>query len=152
MANVEGVAVHVLSAPLEPGAEVEAKVDWERRWDHMAQHSTQHLLTALASKLWGVDTVSWGLASPHCYLELSGCPNFTEDQRAELERAANDAIRAGTRVTPSWHSVQDGGERRSWQANQKGKGGPCENVDLAFLFWLASHLQFTHGNYKRKLR
>ena len=34
-----GQAVHFLPVPLDPGSEVDLRVDWTRRWDHMQQHS-----------------------------------------------------------------------------------------------------------------
>ena len=82
------------------------KLDWEPRYDHMLQHSAQHLVTAIALRLWGAETTSWKLGEGTCFLEL-GCPDVTPEMLAELETAANDAIREGRPVTPSWHSVQD---------------------------------------------
>jgi Ser-tRNA(Ala) deacylase AlaX len=39
--NVDGIAVHVVTAPLEEGSQVDVQVDWNRRWDHCTQHSMQ---------------------------------------------------------------------------------------------------------------
>ena len=102
--NVDGLAKHVLTAPLAPGTPVTVAVEWARREDHMAQHSTQHLVTAIALKKWGFETTSWGLGEQTSFLEL-GTPEFTSAQMMELETAANEAVKAGTPVTPSWHSV-----------------------------------------------
>ena len=110
--NVDGTAVHVLSGPLavsegeDAGDEVEVTVDWSRRWDHMTQHSAQHLVTALAMKRWGYETTSWNLGEEASFLEL-GTADLHEDQKRELEQAANEAIRASKPVLPSWHSVED---------------------------------------------
>ena len=104
--NVNGICVHTLKAPLSPGDEVDVEVDWARREDNMAQHSTQHLVTAIALRKWGFETISWSLGESTAFLEL-GTADFTEEQRAELEVAANEAVRAGVPVTPSWHSVAD---------------------------------------------
>src|ERR1700730_12156458 len=35
--------LHVLDRPLSPGAQVDGRVDWERRFDHLQQHHGQHL-------------------------------------------------------------------------------------------------------------
>ncbi|EOD29866.1 hypothetical protein EMIHUDRAFT_233436 [Emiliania huxleyi CCMP1516] len=103
--NVDGLARHVLSAPLEPGTAVDVVLDWPRREDNMAQHSAQHLLTAIALRKWGYDTTSWGLGDATSFLEL-GTPEFTPLMMAELEAEANEAaVKAGTAATPSWHSV-----------------------------------------------
>lgn len=104
--NVDGLATHVLTAPLEPGTPVVVNVDWHRREDHMAQHSTQHLVTAIALQKWGVETTSWGLGEQTSFLEL-GTPEVTPAMLSELEDLANEAVKAATPVTPSWHSVAD---------------------------------------------
>ena len=103
--NVDGVAVHLLTAPVVEGSEVDVTVDWARRWDHATQHSAQHLLTALATRLWGFETISWNLGESTSFLEL-GTPEFSGQQVHELERAANEAIRAGHAVEPSWHDAE----------------------------------------------
>ena len=104
--NVDGTATHVLTAPLEVGAEVEVVVDWVRREDLMAQHSTQHLLMALAVKKWGYETTSWGLGDVTSFVEL-GTPELSAAELSELEDASNQAVKAGSAVRPSWHSVAD---------------------------------------------
>ena len=115
--NRDGTAVHVVCAAgaeaLQPGAEVDLQVDWDRRWDHMAQHSTQHLVTATASKLWGYETLSWNLGidwtagkRQPSFLEL-GVPDLAPEQLSELEQACNAAVRANNPVVPAWHSVAD---------------------------------------------
>ena len=90
--NVDGIAVHILTASLEVGSQVDVDVDWARRWDHCTQHSTQHLVTALATKKWGVDTISWYLGDSSSFLEL-GTADFTHHQMEELEKLSNEAIR-----------------------------------------------------------
>ena len=68
--NDNGLAKHVLVAPLEVGTTVDVVLDWDRRQDHMSQHSAQHLVTALAIKLFGWETLSWNLGEETSFLEL----------------------------------------------------------------------------------
>lgn len=104
--NVDGYAVHTVDTALEPGSEVEVKLDWTRRFDNMQQHSAQHLLTALAIKKWGYQTAAWNLGEEVSFLDLD-TQSFTPDERVELEMGANEAIRAGYRVAPRWIEVSD---------------------------------------------
>ena len=104
--NDNGLAKHVLVAPLDVGATVEVTVDWERRQDHMSQHSAQHLVTALAIKHFRWETLSWNLGEDTSFLELA-TPEISAAELQTLEAESNAAIRAGHVVTPSWHSVTD---------------------------------------------
>jgi Ser-tRNA(Ala) deacylase AlaX len=91
--NVNGSAVHVLEGGgLELGASVEVVVDWDRRNDHMIQHSTQHLVTAIALKHFGYETLSWNLGESISFLELN-TPSFSSEQCDLLEKLSNEAIR-----------------------------------------------------------
>ncbi|KAI9020590.1 Threonyl/alanyl tRNA synthetase, partial [Hyaloraphidium curvatum] len=94
--RLRGRAVHVCDAPLDPGTRVEASVDWPRRTDHMQQHSSQHLLSAIAWRQFGWETVGWTL-SPRgrCVVEFASSPGKQAPDAAglaELERLANAAI------------------------------------------------------------
>jgi Ser-tRNA(Ala) deacylase AlaX len=129
--NVDGIATHVLSGPVTEGSEVCVEVDWMRRWDLCTQHSTQHLVTALATKAWGIETVSWNLGEQTSFLELQ-TTSLTSEQVTELEKLSNDAIREGHAVKPSWHSVSDVNEgnvpglRKSAKALPESVLGPGE--------------------------
>lgn len=62
-------AVHVASAPIPVGSQVDLSVDWARRFDHMQQHTGQHLLSAVLDKI-EVPTLGWNLGSKFNYIEL----------------------------------------------------------------------------------
>ncbi|XP_053309907.1 alanyl-tRNA editing protein Aarsd1 [Spea bombifrons] len=85
-------AVHFLSSPLDIGAQVLVKVDWERRFDHMQQHSGQHLITAIADSLYGYKTTSWELGSQRSFIELN-TPVMTPEQVYSIEKHVNQRIR-----------------------------------------------------------
>jgi alanyl-tRNA synthetase len=81
----DGDVVHVLSAPLEPGATVHGEVDWPRRLDHMQQHSGQHILSAAFDRLFGVPTVSCHLGTDASTIDLSREVTAAETDAAEAE-------------------------------------------------------------------
>jgi len=101
----------------------------------MSQHSSQHLLTAIALSIWGIETTSWGLGEQTSFLEL-GVAEMAPQALAELESAANEAIKAAKAVTPSWHSVSDVNEglvrglRKSSKALPPSVTGPVRVIEF----------------------
>ena len=88
-------AVHYTDAPLEVGAQIQMRVNWERRWDHMQQHSGQHLITAVVESMFGYKTVSWCLSigeGSRSSLELDSS-KMTEQQLIQAELECNRLIR-----------------------------------------------------------
>lgn len=81
--------------PLGP---VETTVDWPRRFDHMQQHTAQHLITALAARELGWQTIAFHLNPERCDVVLSTVPD--PDGIARLEAMANAAIREARPVRP----------------------------------------------------
>lgn len=62
--------VHVLSAPIPEGVEVEGEIDWPRRFRHMQRHTAQHLLSQALLRAGGYHTVAVSLDSPVCTVDL----------------------------------------------------------------------------------
>jgi len=114
--NRDGVAVHVLEAAVAPGQKVAVEVAWGKRWHNMSQHSCQHLVTALAVKLFGIETTSWNLGPEVSFLEL-GTADFCAEQVAELEAAANEG--EGNRHAAG-HAVRKGEPHATSYAARKG--------------------------------
>lgn len=72
-------------APLEPGEQLSATLDWARRYRHMQRHSAQHLLSQVFTQLdpaFATHAVSLG--GPVCTLDLSGAPREDDLQHAEV--------------------------------------------------------------------
>ena len=65
-----GDVVHVLSAPIPEGVEVEGEIDWPRRFRHMQRHTAQHLLSQALLRAGGYPTVAVSLDSPVCTVDL----------------------------------------------------------------------------------
>ncbi|XP_030382573.1 alanyl-tRNA editing protein Aarsd1-B [Scaptodrosophila lebanonensis] len=93
-------AVHFVeaTASFEEGAEVQQRLDWERRLDHMQQHSGQHLITALFDREFKYDTTSWSLGTSVSYIELATPHLISRESLDHIERQANDLIREGRAV------------------------------------------------------
>ena len=126
-------AAHYTDAPLEVGAQVQMRVNWERRWDHMQQHSGQHLITAVLESSFGFKTVSWCLSvgeGSRCSLELDS--KLSEQQLTEAELECNRLIREARPVevrvverdSEEFNSVRSRGL-------PSGSVGPIRVVDIA---------------------
>jgi alanyl-tRNA synthetase len=86
-----GEIVHVLGGPgpgsgLEPGAEVDGVVDWDRRFDHMQQHTAQHILSGVFLQVLGAETVSVHLGDSST-LDLA-TPSLSPEDAERVQDAA----------------------------------------------------------------
>jgi misacylated tRNA(Ala) deacylase len=88
----------VVSRPFEVGAQVRCKVDWSRRYDFMQQHTGQHLLSAVASNLFGAETIHWELGSENTAVDLKSDTLLTQENIDEIEHAVNAEIRMARNV------------------------------------------------------
>ncbi|KAI9141452.1 hypothetical protein BKA69DRAFT_1073481 [Paraphysoderma sedebokerense] len=117
--------IHFLSSPVEKGCVVTVEVDWERRYDAMQQHSGQHLLSAVAEKELGWNTVSWAFGPSTCSIEIAvtdGIPPLTQPHIDRLESIVNQHIRASRPIrviTPSGQDLPQQGETTTMREPSK---------------------------------
>ncbi|XP_053606835.1 alanyl-tRNA editing protein Aarsd1 [Plodia interpunctella] len=90
-------ALHFTIDPLEVGATVQMKINWERRLDHMQQHSGQHLLSAILEKEHNLPTTSWWLGADECHIELAST-DVSEATVVAVEQRCNALIREAVPV------------------------------------------------------
>ena len=89
----EGNVLHLLDRPLEPGTEVEGRVDWTRRLDHMQQHHGQHLLSAAFERVHGAPTRSFHLSERTCTIDLDISISKLDDAALRsAESTANESV------------------------------------------------------------
>ncbi len=86
----EGELIHYMEAALEPGSEVQGKIDWERRFDLMQQHSGEHIVSGLVHEKYGYDNVGFHMSSDVITIDFSGV--LTEEQLAGIEEETNRKI------------------------------------------------------------
>ncbi|MCW5964192.1 MAG: hypothetical protein KIT83_09140 [Bryobacterales bacterium] len=98
----DGVLLHVLAEPLSEefavGSTLDGCIDWERRFDLMQHHTGQHLLSAMALKLHGWETVSVHIGVGSATVEFA-VPSATAEALAALESRVNGEIAAAHPVT-----------------------------------------------------
>lgn len=108
-------SVNFVTKEIQPGSEVNLKVDWNRRFDHMQQHTGQHLITAIAEKMYGCPTTSWCLGENISSIELD-IPSLTDKQVEDLENEVNERILASIPVTPHLYHDKDDPDSNSFVA------------------------------------
>ncbi|KOB74576.1 Alanine-glyoxylate aminotransferase, partial [Operophtera brumata] len=72
-------AVHFTKEPLQVGATIVQRIDWDRRFDHMQQHS------AILEQEHSLKTTSWWLGADECHVELDSVKVPEEALRAAEE-------------------------------------------------------------------
>ncbi len=82
--------VHVADGPLEEGAEVLGRIDWDRRFALMQQHSGEHIVSGLIHRRFGYDNVGFHMGSDFVTIDLNGI--ISPEQLEELEKEANEYI------------------------------------------------------------
>lgn len=81
---------HVVAAPLQPGAQVQGRIDWPRRFDHMQQHTGQHVLSAAFDRVHRARTESFHLGSDTSTIDLAVA--LSPDALATAEQEANRIV------------------------------------------------------------
>ncbi len=86
----DGVIYHIVTAPLETGALVKGRLDWEVRFDRMQQHTGEHIISGLVHSRLGYDNVGFHLGGDYCTMDFNG--PITREELKEIELAANQAV------------------------------------------------------------
>jgi alanyl-tRNA synthetase len=88
--EADGAVIHRVERPLDV-AQVEGRVDWERRFDLMQQHTGQHILSAAFVERLGANTVGFHLAEAYATIDLDRAP-LSADDLDDVETWANAAV------------------------------------------------------------
>ncbi|MBN2432892.1 MAG: hypothetical protein JXQ27_15565 [Acidobacteria bacterium] len=86
----QGEIYHLLETPPE-GTVTTGVVDFERRFDHMQQHTGQHILSALAVKQFGWQTISFHLGQATSTIDLD-TPAMSAAELEQILAMANRII------------------------------------------------------------
>lgn len=86
----EGTILHTLEAPLEPGTQVEGRIDFARRLDLMQQHTGEHILSGTLHQMFGAENVGFHIGADTVTMDTS--IEIPAQGILEAERRANQVI------------------------------------------------------------
>ena len=86
-----GLILHRTDAPLEAGAQVHGKLDFEQRLRRMQNHSGEHIVSGLVHASFGCDNVGFHMGEACMTIDFNGELSWEELMR--IERLANEAVR-----------------------------------------------------------
>ena len=111
--------IHLCDRPLEPGSTVHGTLDWDRRFRFMQQHSGEHIFSGIVHRIFGYDNIGFHMGKDCVTVDFSGM--LSEEDIAQVERAANEAVLADLEILEDYPSREELGglDYRS----KKGAGG-----------------------------
>ena len=104
----DGQILHYTREALQPGTEVQAAIDWDRRFDLMQQHSGEHMLSGYIHGRWGYENVGFHMGADRITIDLSG--ELTWEELMEAEVAVNERIWKNEPVKVWYPSSEELGE------------------------------------------
>ena len=116
----EGQVFHRCDRPLEPGAEVEAAIDWERRLDHIQQHTGEHILSYAIWKAFGVGNTAFHLGHERVSIDLGRA--LTPQELEQAEDAANRIVWEDRPIRTYWRRDDDLGDLDMRKKTEKVSG------------------------------
>ncbi len=78
---------HIIDRPLEPGAEVVGRIDWDYRFDLMQHHTAEHIVSGLINSMYGGENVGFHMGKQQVSIDFD-IP-LTQQQILEVELLAN---------------------------------------------------------------
>ena len=97
--------VHLCDRPLEPGSAVHGTLDWDRRFRFMQQHSGEHIFSGIVHRIFGYDNIGFHMGKDCVTVDFSGM--LSEEDIAQVERAANEAVLADLEILEDYPSREE---------------------------------------------
>lgn len=82
--------IHLCEAPLEVGAAVEGRFDYDRRFDLMQQHTGEHIVSGIIHRRYGYHNVGFHMGANFIEIDFDGV--IPAEDLAAIEREANGAL------------------------------------------------------------
>ena len=80
---IDGELCHIMESPLEEGAQVIGKIDWNWRFDLMQQHSGEHIVSGMIHEKYGYENVGFHMGEEIITIDLSGMLTWQQVQEIE---------------------------------------------------------------------
>lgn len=101
----DNIITHICDKEIEVGSNVWGEIDWRKRFSDMQQHSGEHIMSGLVYASFGYHNVGFHLSQKEVTMDFDGV--LTEEDVAELERKANQAIYENFTVEVNYPSKEE---------------------------------------------
>ncbi|MBR5191397.1 MAG: hypothetical protein IKW34_05155 [Clostridia bacterium] len=92
----DNIIYHKLEKPLEFGATVECKIDWNTRFSRMQNHTGEHIVSGVIHRTFGYNNVGFHMNDTLVTFDVDGPLN--DEQIRQVELKANQAIYANNSI------------------------------------------------------
>ena len=92
----DDVIYHKLENPLEIGATVDCKIDWDTRFSRMQNHTGEHIVSGVIHRTFGYNNVGFHMNDTLVTFDVDGPLN--DEQIRQVELKANQAIYANNSI------------------------------------------------------
>ena len=82
--------IHLCAGPLEVGAQVSGRIDYERRFHLMQQHTGEHIVSGIIHRRYGYHNVGFHMGANFIEIDFDGV--IPPEALAEIEQEANEAL------------------------------------------------------------
>ena len=103
--EVNGEIRHFIAEQLET-AEVEGKINWERRFDHMQQHAAQHILSASFWDHFNIPTIGFHLGRETVTIDLE-TENLHTETVEKAVQIANNIVFENHPIHIEWMDLEE---------------------------------------------
>ena len=93
--------VHLCDAPLETGAVVEGKIDYDRRFDLMQQHTGEHIVSGIICGKYGYHNVGFHMGADKVVIDYNA--DIPWEGVLEIEAKANDYLWQNHPFCETWY-------------------------------------------------
>ena len=97
--------VHLCDRPLEPGSQVEGRIDWEARFNRMQQHSGEHIVSGILHRRFGLHNTGFHMGQDRTVIDFDAV--IPAQALPEIEWEANQAVWRDLKVKCWYPSAQE---------------------------------------------
>ncbi len=101
----DGEILHYCDGPAKVGAQLECRIDFDRRFDFMQQHSGEHIVSGIIHKKFGCDNVGFHMGAETVTIDFN-CP-ISAGELEEIELEANRVIWENRPFNVLWPDAQE---------------------------------------------
>ena len=96
----DGVIIHYVNSPFDPGKQIKGSIDWSVRFRRMQAHTGEHIISGIAHTEYGCENVGFHMDEELLTIDFD--KELTEEQIERLERLANEAVWEDLKVS-TWY-------------------------------------------------